>query len=133
MRLVVVTPHAVAVDCDAASIRAEDESGSFGILDGHAALLTALTVSVLVYRERNGPERFVAVRGGLLTVTAGRRVEVLTREAVLGDELETLRRDVLGRFRKASMEEERTRAGVRRLGIALAKRVAELTDLEKRG
>lgn len=131
MKLLVVTPQAVVVECDAAHVRAEDESGAFGVLDGHADLLTALTVSVLVYRERGGTERFVALRGGLLTVTGGRRVEVLTREAVVGDDLETLRRDVLGRFRETAVEEERARAGVRRLEIALARRVAEYADAER--
>ncbi len=69
MKLTVVTPQAVVVDENVSSIRAEDASGSFGILDRHADMLTALEVSVLIYRDRGGREQFVAVRGGLLTVT----------------------------------------------------------------
>jgi F-type H+-transporting ATPase subunit epsilon len=39
-------------DPDVVAVRAEDESGSFGILSGHADFLTALTVSVVAWRRR---------------------------------------------------------------------------------
>jgi F-type H+-transporting ATPase subunit epsilon len=125
VRLVVSTPEAVVVDREIAHVRAEDRSGAFGILDRHADLITALAVSVLVARDRDGRERFVAVRGGLLTVTGGRLVRVLTREAVAGDDLRALERDVLTRFRRSAAAEARARASAERLERALLRHVAD--------
>ena len=48
LHLTIATPAAVLVDADGvASLRAEDESGAFGVLPGHADLLTVLPPSVL--------------------------------------------------------------------------------------
>ena len=106
MRLTVLTPQTTIVDCDVVYVRAEDPSGAFGVMDRHADLLTALEVSVLVYRKADRREHFVAVRGGLLTVKNRTSVEVLTRDAVAGDDLESLQGDVLARFRRAVADEE---------------------------
>jgi hypothetical protein len=47
MRLLITTPTSVVMDDpNVIAVRGEDESGSFGILGGHADFLTALTVSV---------------------------------------------------------------------------------------
>ena len=52
MRLLITTPTAVVIDDpDVVAVRAEDESGGFGILKGHADLLTALTVSIVSWRD----------------------------------------------------------------------------------
>ncbi len=51
MRLKIVTPLAVVVDEEIASLRAEDASGSFGVLPGHAPFLTALTISIVSWRK----------------------------------------------------------------------------------
>ena len=106
MRLRIVTPLSVVVDEYAQSLRAEDASGSFGILPGHAPFLTALGVSIVSWRTADA-ERFCALRGGVLTVGGGSAVDIATREAVVGHDLATLGADVLARFR-SDAEEERT-------------------------
>lgn len=110
MRLRIVTPLSIMVDEDITSLRAEDASGSFGILSGHAPFLTALAVSIVSWRQGE-VERFCALRGGTLAVMAepqqaGSAVTITTREAVIGDDLATLDADVLARFR-ADVEIER--------------------------
>lgn len=107
MRLTITTPLAVAVDEDVRTVRAEDASGSFGILPGHADLLTSLAVSVVAWTTQGGARRYCAVRRGVLTVAGGQRVQIATREAVLGEDLQTLHAAVLGRLR-AELETERT-------------------------
>jgi F-type H+-transporting ATPase subunit epsilon len=48
VRLTIATPAAVLVDVDGVrSLRAEDQSGAFGVLPGHADLVTVLPPSVL--------------------------------------------------------------------------------------
>lgn len=133
MRLLVVTPEAVVVDRDVVHVRAEDASGAFGVLDRHADLLTALTVSVLVYRDAQAAEYFVAVRGGILSVSGGRRIDVLTREAVTGADLDLLKRDVLTRFSKGLTAEEQGRHDLGRLEGALLRKVAEYAHLDRSG
>jgi F-type H+-transporting ATPase subunit epsilon len=108
MRLRIVTPLSVAVDeVGVVALRAEDATGSFGILPGHADFLTSLAISVVGWRGAEGRQRFAAVRHGVLTVTEGRKISIATREAVTGDDLTTLADSVLRRFR-ADAEAERT-------------------------
>jgi F-type H+-transporting ATPase subunit epsilon len=108
MRLLITTPTAVVVDeQDVIAVRAEDESGSFGILNGHADFLTALTVSVVSWHRADDRQRFCAVRRGVLSVSNGNEVAVATREAIPGDDLDRLEKVVLGQFRSA-LEAERT-------------------------
>lgn len=44
----------------------EDASGSFGILAGHARLMTSLTVGLARFRVGDGPWQYLALPGGLL-------------------------------------------------------------------
>jgi F-type H+-transporting ATPase subunit epsilon len=107
MRLLITTPTAVVLDYpDVVGVRAEDESGSFGILTGHANFLTALTVSVVSWHCVDERRRFCAVRHGVLSVTNGNEVAIATREAILGDDLDHLEQVVLAEFRE-SLEAER--------------------------
>lgn len=91
LHLTITTPAAVLVD-DAAvrSVRAEDESGGFGILAGHADLLTVLPASVVRWRGADDAEHYCTLRGGVMTVAEGRRVSIACREGSLGDDLATL-------------------------------------------
>jgi len=107
MRLLITTPTAVVIDdSDVAAVRAEDESGSFGILMGHTDFLTALTVSVVSWRRSDGVRRYCAVRRGVFSVSDGNLVAIATREAVAGDDLDHLEHVVLAGFRD-SIEAER--------------------------
>jgi F-type H+-transporting ATPase subunit epsilon len=91
LHLTVTTPAQILVKSDdVVAVRAEDQSGSFGILPGHADLLTALAPSVVRWRTADGATHFCAVRGGVFTVSAGHNVAVACREGVLGDSLEEL-------------------------------------------
>jgi F-type H+-transporting ATPase subunit epsilon len=96
MRLSIVTPLNIIVDENILSLRAQDASGSFGILPGHAPFLTALAISIVSWRS-DTVERFCAVRGGVLTVTGG-TIAIATREAVAGNDLATLDTEVLAQF-----------------------------------
>lgn len=108
MKLVVTTPTAVAIEQnDVSYVRAEDRTGSFGIERGHADFLTVLAISVLIWRDAEGKERYVAVRGGVLRVSNGSLVEVATREAVMGDDLGQLRAEVLAQLAH-NLEAERS-------------------------
>lgn len=124
MRLVITTPTSIIADVpDATAIRAEDESGSFGILDGHADFLTTLTISVLRWRQADGVERYCAHRRGVFSVSAGREVRFATREAVLGTDPDQLESAVLSRFHEVAEEEQSARADSLRLQMTAIRRI----------
>jgi len=133
MELVITTPASVAARVgDVAHLRAEDASGAFGILPGHADLLTALSVSVVSWRCTDGREGHCAVRGGVLTVSEGTRIAVATREAVVGDDLHALEHEVLARFRRAREDEGEARTGARRLHLAAVRHILAYLRPERR-
>ena len=107
MRIRITTPLSVVIDEDGVlAVRAEDASGSFGILPGHADFLTSLAISVVRWDRGDSSRHYCAVRRGVLSVIGGREVAIATREAVAGDDLGSLEATVLQRFR-ADIETER--------------------------
>jgi F-type H+-transporting ATPase subunit epsilon len=112
MRLIITTPTEIAVNIDNVHhVRAEDSTGSFGVLPGHADFLTALTISVLNWRDDAGSEHCAAVRGGVLRVRGGKSVQVATREAVVGNDLQHLREVVLKQMARNAESEQAARLG----------------------
>ena len=140
LHLTVTTPAHILVDSDdVVAVRAEDQSGSFGILPGHADLLTVLVPSVLRWRTADGAARFCAVRGGVFTVASGRDVAVACREGVVGDSLDELEAKVravraqeLEADRKARVEQIRLHAlAVRQLVRYLRPNAAPAAPIER--
>ncbi|MBV8106859.1 MAG: F0F1 ATP synthase subunit epsilon [Hyphomicrobiales bacterium] len=112
LHLTVTTPSKVLVDAaNVVSVRAEDQSGSFGILPGHTDFLTVLTPCVLHWATDDGAASFCSVRGGVFTVSDGRTVGVACRDGVLGDSLEDLEAKV--RAARAQQLEAERQARVR--------------------
>lgn len=133
LSLLVTTPTSVAAKLTGLRhLRAEDASGAFGIWPGHADLLTALAVSVVSWRDAGGREGYCAVRGGVLTVRDGARIAVATREAVVGDDLQALERDVLARFRHDREEEGEAHSGARRMHLAAIRHILTYLHPDRR-
>jgi F-type H+-transporting ATPase subunit epsilon len=108
MRLLITTPMATVIDDPGVvALRAEDESGGFGILEGHADFLTVLAVSVVSWRNAGDRRRFCAVRRGVLSATMGNEVTIATRQALPGDDLDHLEQVVLAEFHR-EIDAERT-------------------------
>jgi F-type H+-transporting ATPase subunit epsilon len=132
MKLVVTTPLAVIVEADGvAHLRAEDETGAFGILPGHADFLTALSVSVMTWRDEHGAEHHAAVRGGMLEVRGGDAIAVATREAVASDDLHRLETEVLASFRRVGSEEQAARTDAQRLYLAAIRQICRFLRSER--
>ena len=134
MRLLITTPAAVvADDPDAVAMRAEDESGSFGILPGHADFLTALTVSVVSWLRTDGARRFCAVRGGVVEVSRGTLVAIATREALVGDDLDHLEHVVLANFRNNVEAEQTARTASLQLQMKAIRQIVRYLRPERPG
>lgn len=127
MRLDITTPFTTVLRTDeAVHIRAEDPTGAFGILQGHADFLTALSICVLTWRDGRGGEHYVALRGGMLSVCNGGSVNVATPEAVAGEDLHSLETDVLARFHRHLDEERAARTAAQRLHLAAIRQIMRL-------
>ena len=123
MNLTVTTPLAIVINSgDVVHLRAEDDTGAFGILRGHAEFLTALTISVVSWRDQAGAEHHVAVRGGMLVVS-GDAITIATREAVADGNLDRLQREVLARFQQREDEEAIARTDAQRLYLAAMRQI----------
>ncbi len=134
MRLLITTPTAIVVDeTNVSSVRAEDDSGSFGILGGHADLLTALNISIVSWHAPGNRVRYCAVRRGVLSVTSGAEVAIATREAIAGDDLDRLEEIVLDEFRKRSETERASRTESLQLQMKAIRRIVQYLRPDKRG
>ena len=140
LHLTITTAAQILVTAEnVVAVRAEDRSGSFGVLPGHADLLTALVPSVVRWRTVDGAACFCAVRGGVFAVSGGRNVSVACREGVVGDSLDeleakvrTVRARQLEADRKARAEQIRVHAlAVRQLVRYLRPNPASAASMER--
>lgn len=69
-KLNIITPTRM-FERDIRYIRLKDETGFFGIMNGHIDFLTILAPSLGYYTDKNGREVFLAVDGGVLSVREG--------------------------------------------------------------
>ena len=114
------------------SLIAQDASGQFGILPGHAALVTVLEPGLFRYRMATGTVwSYGASAGGLLHCKreiAATRVRIVSRRFLLGDEPEALQTqldELLAAQRTLRMS---TRDRVRQLDQAFYKRLQQLAQ-----
>lgn len=125
MRLKVITPTAVCIDCSIRRLIAEAPNGLFGMLPGHIDFVTALMPSVMTYETDDGNECFVALRAGTL-VKAGETIRVAVRGAVQGGDLSALRQRVEQEFRHDDDDERVARSALARLEVNMVRRFVDL-------
>ena len=118
LHLTIATPAAVLVDStEVVALRAEDETGSFGILPGHADFLTVLVPCVIRWHGADHAPHFCAVEGGVLRVAEGHSITIACRDGIRGDtlialqtEIEAARAKRLDAARRARVEQTRLHA-----------------------
>ena len=68
--LELVTPERLLFSEDVQAVRAPGVDGSFGVLAGHAPLLTQLSLGLIKITLANGGEELIATTGGFMQVSA---------------------------------------------------------------
>jgi F-type H+-transporting ATPase subunit epsilon len=127
MKLTVSTPTAVVEEVDELRcVRAEDETGSFGIMPGHADFVTVLPVTVVGWTAMDGREGFVLVRQGVMTVSDGKHLEIAARDAFRNDELRELGETVTEVLRQTDEMEDVARKSDTRMHIATIRQVEKM-------
>ena len=107
----IVTPTAIAFSGEASEVRAPGFLGEFGVLPGHAPLMSALRAGVIeVEGASDGPDR-VYIAGGFAEVAADRLV-VLAEEAVAVADMD--RADIEQRIQDANEELSNAEEGEQR-------------------
>ena len=133
MKLTVTTPLAIITKAgNVAHVRAEDDTGAFGVLRGHADFLTALAISVVSWRDEAGAEHHIAVRGGMLAVSGGDAITIATREAVADDNLHRLETEVIADFQRRNEEEVTAHTDAQRLYLAAIRQIYRFLRPDRR-
>jgi len=68
MKLEIVTPEGVIFDDEIKQVTVPGGEGEFGILAGHAAVVSLLDAGVMVIEKADGKEVSVAINGGYVKV-----------------------------------------------------------------
>jgi F-type H+-transporting ATPase subunit epsilon len=129
MKLTISTPICAAVEAtDVEYVRAEDTTGAFGILPGHADFITVLPTSIVTWRISNGDLHYAAVRGGVLTVVGGDTIEIATRQVIDEASLRNLRTAVAKQFEEEELAEETSRSSATRMHFAAIRQLQQYLD-----
>jgi F-type H+-transporting ATPase subunit epsilon len=68
MKLEIVTPNGVIFDDDVKQVTIPGSEGEFGVLAGHAAVVSLLDTGVMTIERKDGKEISVAINGGYVKV-----------------------------------------------------------------
>jgi F-type H+-transporting ATPase subunit epsilon len=128
MKLKILLPTEVLVNLEVNKVIAEAENGHFCLLTHHIDFLTALVPGILSYTTASGNEVFVAVDGGIL-VKCDREVLVSTHNAVVGNDLETLKKMVVEQFQVLDEREKLTRSALAQFEASTIRYFQELSNV----
>jgi F-type H+-transporting ATPase subunit epsilon len=76
-----VTPSGQIFDANIKSVTLPGKDGEFGVLPGHSALVTPLSVGVIVIENEDGSEDAIAIDWGYVTV-GEEKIDALVNGAV---------------------------------------------------
>jgi len=71
-KLEIITPNGMVFDGDVSQVNLPGSEGEFGVLAGHAALVSLLDTGVIVYNRADGREVAVAINSGYVKVDEGK-------------------------------------------------------------
>lgn len=92
----------------------EDASGSFGILAGHARLLTVLVFGLARFRTGEDTWRYLALPGGVLYF-AQNTLHLSTRRYLAGDDYETISTQLEAQLLEEEQRLRATKESLRRM------------------
>ena len=125
MNLKILIPTEVLVDHEVTKVIAEAENGHFCLLPHHIDFVAALVPGILSFTIETGTEIFVAVDQGIL-VKRAQEVLVSTRNAIEGNNLETLKQTVAQQFQLLDEKEKLTRSALAQFEASMMRHFKEL-------
>ncbi|NJK58044.1 MAG: F0F1 ATP synthase subunit epsilon [Pleurocapsa sp. SU_5_0] len=125
MNLKLILPTEILVNQTVTKVTAEGSNGSFCLLPQHIDLVANLLPGILSFELETGEEVFLAIDEGIL-IKQGQQVLVSVRNAVRGDNLETLQQAVQQQFLHLDEREQRARSMLARLETSFVREFMEL-------
>lgn len=118
---------------DAISLTAPGTDGYFGVLRGHAPLVSALAIGeITITPPENAPKVVIAVTGGFIEVTQ-ERVVILADAAEMAEDIDVERARMAKERAEARLQGAETDTDVERAQTALMRAVNRLRVAGNRG
>lgn len=121
---IIITPQAIKIVEDISFFRAEDKSGSFGILPRHTSFLTVLESAIAIAVIDN-KEHYYALNGGVLSFK-NNHLKITTPEFVQSDDLNRLLDSVKYSFKVQEEKEHLFRDNIENLQKVFIKKLIEM-------
>ena len=125
MRLKLLLPNEILINEPVQKIIAKAHNGSFCLEPRHIDFVSALVPGLLMYIAESGQEVFIAIDEGTL-VKCGDEVLISTYNAVIGNDLATLRDTVENRFVQLGESERIARSALARLEAGVIRRFTQM-------
>lgn len=125
MKLKVLLPTEILVDCSVTKVIAEAENGSFCILPRHIDCVAALVPGIFSFVTLSGKTRFLAIHEGIL-VKQRKDIFVSTLNGFQDEDLATLKKTIDEKFRILDEQERLTRSALAQFEISIIKHFKNL-------
>jgi len=86
MKLEIITPDGLIFNGDVTQVNLPGSEGEFGVLAGHATLVSLLETGVIVYDRADGTEVAVAINSGYVKVDEGKTTCIVDGAVALSGE-----------------------------------------------
>ena len=125
MNLRVMTPYSIALNTPVSQVTFEAVDGFFTLKPKHMDFVNVLKPGILSYKK-DGKEAFIACNRGVV-VKKGDEVSVSTPLAILGENLDDLKKKIAIDFQAMEQERKEVRVSMARLEVGLTKGLATLS------
>ncbi|MGN0919673.1 MAG: F0F1 ATP synthase subunit epsilon [Alphaproteobacteria bacterium] len=125
MNLKVITPYSVALNTPVSQVTLEAVDGFFTLKPKHIDFINVLKPGILAYKKE-GEQAFIACNRGVI-VKKGEEVSISTPLAILGKNLEELKKKIAVEFQMMEQERKEVRVSMARLEMGLTKGLASLS------
>ncbi|RLA41886.1 MAG: F0F1 ATP synthase subunit epsilon [Gammaproteobacteria bacterium] len=102
----------------------EDESGSFGILAGHARMMSSLVFGLARFRIRGNPWQYLALPGALLYFVDN-KLSISTERYMISDDYEEISAILQQQLVTEETEQQEIKKSLRKMEQELLKRLWE--------
>lgn len=124
LRLDIVTPDKVVLQAEVDYVGACGVDGQFGLMPSHAAMLSALKIGDLYYRQGNTTS-WVFVSGGFAQISEN-KVTVLAESAELASDIDLERAEQAKARAEQRLAEPKPDTDVHRAELALTRAIARI-------
>ena len=125
MNLKIMTPYSVVLNTPISQVTLDAVDGIFTLKPKHIDFINALKAGIITYKKE-GKELFVACNRGVV-VKKGDEVSISTPLAILGENLDELKKKITIDFQNMEEERKEVRVSMARLEVGLTKGLASLS------